>query len=213
MMRAGDAGESGGGEGGWRRKRTSQINRLEEGFDKLVGLIETIDRGLRQQAERSDESISQMRRIAESLSQSQAVGRQQAETLHDLGIEARNQTRQLQQVAEAVDALPKSISNQSEQLAKIRDQLEAQLEAQLSTAQGMQQLAAAADGLRNVAKEQRDQFASIHQANQEASMKIVETVNRQTRRFTWLMASVLALTVASTVAAVAAIWALVRAGG
>jgi len=197
---------SSGGEPAWPRRRTSQISRLEEAFDKLVGLVDTIDRHIANQADRSEQSVTQSRRMADALAQSQALERQRTEAVEELGNQYRTQTRQMQQMAEAVEALPRAIKNQSEQLAQIRDQLEAQLEAQLSTAQGIQQLAGAAEGLRAAAAVQRDHFERLHESQQTANLKLIGAVTQQGRRLSWAIGLAVAAALTAAGAAAAAIW-------
>ncbi|MCG3178122.1 MAG: hypothetical protein BIFFINMI_00445 [Phycisphaerae bacterium] len=213
LIRRGDDAETPVGPGAdltWPRRRTGQISRLEEAFDKLVGLVDTIDRHIQHQADRSEQSVTQTRRIADALTQSQSLDRQRTESVEELTNQYRNQTRAMQQVAESVEALPRAIKQQSEQLAQIRDQLEAQLEAQLSTAQSIQQLASVSETLRSLAGEQRHHFERLHESSQAASMQIAQTLARQSRRFTLLVTLAISAAVLAAGGLIAALWAMAR---
>ncbi len=208
MLRQGDEADQSSGRAGelaWPKRRTSQITRLEEGFDKLVALVDTIDRHIREQSDRSEQVSGHARRITDALAQAHGLGRQQTEAFEEMANQYRSQTRQMQQVAEAVEALPRTIKQQSEQLARIRDQLEAQLEAQLSTAQGVQQLAGAVEAMRGLAENQRRHFQQMEESTLTASRQVVQAVDRQDRRFAWLMAAAVVTAFLAAVVSAAAI--------
>jgi len=116
----------------------------------------------------------------------------------------------MQQVAEAVEALPRAIKHQSEQLGRIHGQLEAQLEAELSAAQGIQQLAGASDVVRNLADEQRRQFQLMQEASQSAGMQLAEAVERQNRRFSWVIGFLIGTALLSVAASAASLILLLR---
>jgi hypothetical protein len=190
----------------WPRRRASQLSRLEEGFDKLVGLADTIDQHIQKQAERSEQLIGQTRRLTDTVAQAHGLQKQRTEAVEEMANQYRTQTRQMQQVAEAVEALPRAIKHQSEQLGQVRDQLEAQLEAQLSTAQGIQQLAGSADVIRTLAEEQRRQFQQLQDASQSSTLRLADVLDRQNRRFTWLLIVSVAVALMSIAGSVVAIF-------
>ncbi|MDD4888750.1 MAG: hypothetical protein PHU85_02375 [Phycisphaerae bacterium] len=208
MLRQGDeaSGTSRpGAEVTWPRRRTSQLGRLEEGFDKLVSLVDVIDQHIQKQAERSEQLVSQTRRVADSVAQAHGLQKQRTEAVEEMANQYRTQTRQMQAVAEAVEALPRAIKQQGDQLGQIRDQLEAQLEAQLSTAQGIQQLAGATDVIRTLADEQRRHVQQLQEANQAATLQVAEALDRQNRRFGWLLGLSFTVAVLAAAGAVVAV--------
>jgi exonuclease VII large subunit len=193
-------------ETAWPRRRTSQMSRLEEGFDKMIGLVDTLDQHMNKQAEHGEQMIAQTRRLADSVGQAFALQKQRTEAVEEMANQYRTQTRQMQQVAEAVEALPRAIKNQGDTLGQVRDQLEAQLEAQLSTAQGVQKLATAGDTLRTLADEQRRHFQQLQESNQSANLQLATALERQGRRMSWLLGFAIAaamLAIACSAAAVA----------
>jgi chromosome segregation ATPase len=194
----------------WPRRRASQISRLEEGFNKLANLVDAIDQHLQKQADRSDQLIAQTRRLADTVAQTSGISKQQAEAVEEMANQYRTQTRQMQQVAEAVEALPRAIKHQSEQLGQIHGQLEAQLEAELSAAQGIQKLAGASDVVRNLADEQRRQFQMMQESSQSASMQLAEALDQQNRRFSWLIGFLIGTALLSVAASATSIVLLLR---
>jgi hypothetical protein len=193
-------------EPAWPRRRTSQMSRLEEGFDKMVGLVDTLDQHMHKQAEHGEQMLAQARRLADSAAQAYALQKQRTESVEEMANQYRTQTRQMQQVAEAVEALPRAIKNQSDTLGQVRDHLEAQLEAQLSTAQGVQKLASTGDTLRALADEQRRHFQQLQEANQSANLQLASALDRQGRRMSWLLGFAIAaaaLAIACSAGAVA----------
>jgi uncharacterized phage infection (PIP) family protein YhgE len=217
MIRSGDEASRTGQDGArpgsdltWPRRRTSQIGRLEEGFGRLVNLVDILDQHLQKQSDRSEQALTQTRRMADALSQGQALQKQRTEALEEMSNQYRNQTRQMQQVTEAVEALPRAMKQQSEQLGQVRDQLEAQLEAQLSTAQGIQQLAGATEMIRIVADDQRRHFEAMNEATQATNLEIARALERQNRRFTWLMAFTFTVALMAAASAALVIWWLAR---
>lgn len=204
---------AGPGELSWPRRRTSQLGRLEEGFDKLVNLVDVIDQHIQKQAERSEQLVSQTRRVADSVAQAHGLQKQRTEAVEEMANQYRTQTRQMQQVAEAVEALPRAIKQQGDQLGQIRDQLEAQLEAELSAAQGIQKLAGTTDVIRSLADEQRRHVQQLQEASQAAAIQLADALDRQGRRFGWLLGVSFAIAViAAAGAAVAVVLVLSRYG-
>ena len=193
------------------RRKATQISRMEEGFDKMIGLVDTLDQHMHKQADQGEQMLAQTRRLADSVGQAYALQKQRTEAVEEMANQYRTQTRQMQQVAEAVEALPRAIKNQGDTLGQVRDQLEAQLEAQLSTAQGVQKLASAGDTLRSLADEQRRHFQQLQESNQSANLQLANALERQGRRMSWLLGfAIAAATLAIAASAAAVMFVLTR---
>ena len=167
-------------------KREQTLNRLQEGYERLNGVIEEIQKHLAQQGERTDRICGALEQLARSTVDMAGLSRHQGESLEAIAghIEAGN--ARLAQVAESVTEIPKASRVQTEAINGIRKQLEMAGEQNLVTSQTMEKLSTAISTLGEVNTTQIEALTSMNRKSDDQSERLGKLIARQNKRFIML---------------------------
>lgn len=183
-------------------KREQTLNRLQEGYERLNGVIEEIQKHLAQQGERTDRICGALEQLARSTVDMAGLSRHHAETLEAIAghIEAGN--ARLGQVAESVTEIPKASRVQTEAINGIRKQLEMAGEQNLVTSQTMAKLGTAISTLGEVNSSQIEALAQMNRKSDDHSERLSKLIARQNKRFVMLFIVTIVLAVGAITAAI-----------
>ena len=188
-------------------RATSNVERLEEEYAKVVKLVESVQTHLEQQGERSESIARSLSRLAESLGHLPDASKTQLELLSTISQQMSADSACTKRVEENLSQLPRLADAQRETMVSIGRQLD--LSRQTSdrvgtTLEGFQQavtLLGEATGTSAKALQEMRWDASAREE------RVATILQEQTRRFTYFAAAAVGL---SVVAAVIGLLALIR---
>jgi len=193
------------------RKGDPQLAALEDGFGRLVQVLQSIDENAAQQRQQAGEMSGQLRALREVLAGLPGGAEQQA-ALKELAQELRGQAMRQQQVAEVVRRLPELTQSQLDKLGEIGRQLEASSETQVQAVESFNRFDRTVQGVLGQAGEQTAALRQMQAVSAQSGQQLAELIRRQNRRLLWFFVGVVVLG-AAVLAAAAVLWARRWGGG
>jgi methyl-accepting chemotaxis protein len=183
-------------------KREQTLNRLQEGYERINGVIEEIQKHLAQQGERTDRICTALEQLARSTTDMSSLSRAHVESLESIAghIEAGN--ARLGQVVDSVGEIPKATRVQTEAIHGIRKQLEMAGEQNLVTSQTMEKLSTAISTLGEVNTTQLEALNQMNRKSDDQAERLGKLIARQNKRFIMLFVVTIVLAVAAITAAI-----------
>lgn len=164
--------------------REAAIERLEEGYQKVVNLVESIQRHLAVQEERSAIVAQSLARLADSLERTPEWSAEQRRLLEGIARSADGQTGALQRIEGSLVQLPALADAQRESVTSISRQLDA-------TRQTHERVSAAVDGFRTAAtavgescQASAAEMRQMQEAARQGEARVAAMFQEQSRRFT-----------------------------
>ncbi|MBN1765189.1 MAG: hypothetical protein JW860_08030 [Sedimentisphaerales bacterium] len=174
-------------------KKEQPLAVMQEGFNRLVGVMESINESVVEQRRHSAniaESLVQVRDLIQVLP---ASSESQQQALGEMTEELKNQTLHSRQLVEIVKNLPELNQEQAERLGEIAAKLEASVETEARLSESFRQFDTSVQGMLNHSQAQATSLANIGQMLEKNEQRLQELVQKQQRRFTWLLLTVLAV--------------------
>lgn len=190
--------------GRWHR-REQVLQRLQEGYERVVELLSAIREHLdsdSEHAQRIDDSIGQ---LTETVSQWPASHERQRETLEEISKRIQGQCDQQQRLAEAVSEWPAAVGRQTETIDQVREELRAGQESQSEAASTLGSLEKGLGGLADSARTSTRMFESFDRKLDARDKALVDALETQTRKLKTLVGATLALSGLAAVAAIVAV--------
>jgi len=188
-------------------RTTSNVERLEEEYAKVVKLVESVQNHLELQGERSESMTRSLSRLAESLDHLPEASKTQLELLSTMSQQMSVDGACVKRVEENLSQLPRLADAQRETMVSIGRQLDLSRQTNdrvATTLEGFQQavtLLGEATGTSAKALQDMRWDASAREE------RVATILQKQTRRFTYFAAAAVGL---SVVAAVIGLIALIR---
>ena len=184
-------------------RRDAALERLEEGYGKILGLIESIERHLEQQDDQAEAVTRSLERIADTLGNWHERARTQAELVAEINSRLEAESARTRKFQESLAQWPAIADAQRETMSAISRQIDLSRETGdrvATTMQGFGQSVVELTEAVSTSTSTMDVFRTEAAAGEARFMKLFE---QQTRRLTFFAC------VAIGVAAVVAIMGLV----
>lgn len=178
----------------WGR-REQTLQQLQDGYQRLTELIDSMQRHMASQGERSERIASSLDRLARSLADLPAEARQQIQTLDAIAAHLETTNARAQSLADSVRQLPAVTRAQGEALDGMKQQLDMANETHVQLNHSLQSLGQAVGSLCHASQVQADSIRGLHTSGQEREGRLAELVVAQQRRFTRLFTITLILAV------------------
>lgn len=185
-----------------RQRQEEALIKLQEGYERVAGLIDSIHNHLDAQAGRTAQLADAIQRLAGSLSDLPDTSRRQAETLSSIAGELQKSNTQFRDWSEILATLPRSADAQAEALNRIDQQLAAANQTDERIVDSFTSLQQAVSALGASANSQVETLVSLKEAAQQREDHLAEQMQDQSKRFTMLFVVTLVLAVAAIVAIV-----------
>ena len=185
-------------------KKDQQLAALEEGFGRLVEVLESINDNVTQQREQATELKTNMERIGEVLV-SQSEDGQGQKAIVELTDELRSQAVRQQKVAETVQSLPELTQAQMNKLSEIARQLEASGETEVQMVESFNRFDNSVQGMVNNSNTQTAALREMGMKTEQSQERLQEIVAKQNRRLLWAIVVLAVLSLAAVGAAIFAI--------
>ena len=178
--------KNGGPLSRWARKDQA-IKQLQDGYERVTGLIEDVHNHLVTQGERGDRVCESLEQIARSVSDLPTVTRQQSHRLETIGTQIETTNLRMQQLAESVQEVPKIIRMQSDSLTGIARQLEMAQEQGVLANRTMDKLCGAIQTLNESNNAQVKALWTMNTTAGQQNELLTHLVRRQSRLFVALV--------------------------
>lgn len=198
--------------GRWHR-REQILQRLQEGYERVVELLSAIREHLDSDAEHSrqiDDSICQ---LSKTVGEWPASHERQRETLEEISKRIQDQCDQQQRLAAAVSEWPAAVGRQTETIDQVREEVRAGQESQSEVASSVGSLKKGLGVLADSARTSNRMFESLERKFDARDKALVDALETQTRKLKTLVGATLALSGLAAVAAIVAVLLHFRSPG
>ena len=189
------------------RREAGGREPLEEGFTRVVGLVESIQAHFKLQDERAERMAASFDRIAESLAQVPEASQTQVESLREIREQLQAGTAWTKRIEDSLSELPRMADAQRETMVSMGRQLEVLREADDRGTEVMGELGQSMSRLEDAAKASTGVLKDMHTDSAAREERMTGLVREQTRQ---LMRFALAAIVLAAVAALVSVVALLR---
>lgn len=191
-------------------KNDKQLTSLEEGFGRLVDVLESLNDNVVQQRRQSAEMTRHMEELNLSLRALPESSENQA-AMKDLTEEMRNQSLRQQQLTESIKPLPDLSQTQIEKLSDIARQLEAAGETDIQLVESFHRTQQYMQGMETHATAQTSALRDLGAASAHHNQQLQEMLTRQNRKLIWCFAVLTTLLVVA-IAAISVLLLISRSG-
>jgi len=188
-------------------KKDKQLAALEDGFARLVEVLESINDNVLRQQEQGAAMKNCLEKVSQSL-QALPDAHQSSLAVKELTDELRSQALRHQQVTEIIKKLPDLTQTQVDKLTDISRHLETSADADVQLVESFHHLDKSLQGLQDNSSDQTITLHHLQAAAQENNQNLARILAKQTRR---LLALLLIITILA-LAALAAIIIFVQQG-
>ena len=191
-------------------KNDQQITSLEEGFGRLVDVLESINENVVQQRHHSADMTQQMQELNQTLRALPESTESQA-AIKDFTEELRSQSLRQQQVTESIQSLPDLSQTQVDKLADITRQLEASGETEIQLVESFNRAQQSMQGMETHSTAQTSALRDLGASTAHYSQQLQEMLAKQNRKLIWCFAGLAALLVVA-IAAISVLLLMSRTG-
>ncbi len=180
----------------WRR-REEVIDRLQQGYDTVLELVESIQGHLSRQNQRNDQVTELLAEMTNGLREVPQAARQQAESVGQLASQMAISNRHSQTIISTLDDLPRSAAAQRQALDSIATQLGSSSCATEKLTERLDSIGGLVERLGDALQEQVRTLKAVQLATRHQESQIISIHQAQNRRFNILMAVVAVTAVAA----------------
>jgi chromosome segregation ATPase len=166
--------------------KTQSMERLQEGFNRLVGQLEGINENLAQQAHQQQElieKISQLPKVVESFPAAIANQQRMIEHLSEQMEAAATANRQF---VEAVKKIPDEAMRQTDALHSMNRQLSSLADTDMAMNENFAKFNGAIEKLSSTTAGQTDGIIQMSQTFEASDRYLKHLISQQNKRFTWI---------------------------
>ena len=182
----------------WSR-RDQTLARLQEGYEKVTQVIDTMQKHLAEQGERTERIASSLEQLARAVADLPTSSRQQLEALEGIAGQLETANVRSHHLSEALSELPKLTRLQAETLSGMKRQLEMATEHSAIGTQTMEKLGTT---LGEISTAQTRALQEINERTAEQNHHLARLIADQGRRFVWLFVVTIILAVGAIAAAI-----------
>lgn len=185
--------------------RETAIERLEEGYNRVIQLIESMQRHMAIQEERSATIADAVSKLAVAMSQTPQTMEQSRALLEALGDRAESQTQSLRRLEESLTQLPHLADAQRETMTLVSHQLDGMRRTTDSVTSTLDGFRTAVDRLGTATQESSAALAQWHEDSALRERRMAELLSEQTKRLTFFSVAAVCAAVAAAVIGLAAL--------
>lgn len=166
--------------------KIQSVEKLQAGFDKLVGQLQGINEHLSQQVDQHQELMSRMDKLPELLESFPSVVENQKQLTEELLERLKASTMKDQQFIEAIEKIPAETSKQTDALTDINNQLAAVADTDVQMAEGFNKFNHSLDKLDQSTADQTDSILQMSRTFATSDRYLKYLMSKQNRRFMWV---------------------------
>ncbi len=182
------------------RKRDQILEQLQNGYDKVLDLAESIQDHLALHNQRSDQVAELLMVLSKGIEDVPKATRQHAHTLASLAKQMEVENRQNREIVSAISELPRTAEAQKQGMDAIAVQVRASAAVTQKLSDRLDSVGQVVKLLGDALSEQVHTLRVVQQATRQQESQWVAVLDQHSRRSTMLTTSVLALAVILAVA-------------
>lgn len=191
---------------GLTRREPSGRERLEEGFVRVVELVESMQGHFRLQDERAERMAESLDRIAENLAGVPEASKTQTESLGEIRAQLQVGAAGAKRLEDSLSELPRIADAQRETMVSIGRQLDVLREAGERETETMDELRQSAARLEEATHASTAALKDMDAGSTAREEQMAELVREQTRKLTLFALAVIALAVVAALVSVVALF-------
>ena len=166
--------------------REEQLEKLQEGFDKLVNQLQGINEHLNRQAEQHEALMGRIKQLPELLESFPAMVENQKQITEQLLEQFRSAAAKNEQFIDAVEKIPAETSKQTDALVDIDHQLAAAADIDVQMAENFNNFNQTLDKLNQSTIDQTDGISQMSKTYAASDRYLKYIISKQSRRFMWI---------------------------
>ena len=178
-------------------ERQESLQKLQEGFDKLVEQLQGINEHLSRQATRHEDLMARIEQLPEMLESFPAVVENQKLITEQLLEQLKASTAKNEQFIDAVEKIPNETAKQTDALVNINHQLSAAADIDVQMTESLNNFNESLDKLNQSTVSQTDGIIQMSKTFAASDRYLKYIISRQNKRFMWIF--IAAISICTTV--------------
>jgi hypothetical protein len=178
-------------------KKDRPLAAMEEGFNRLVEVLESLNHNVVQQREQGAEISSRLMEVVDLTKVVPDAIQTQTQLAKSMNDSISEQTIHSQQLVELIKNLPDLSRDQLEKLGDISDQLESSTQSELKMAQSFNRVDLSVQDMAEHSKAQSISLKNIGEVIVQGDEKLTTLLAKQNKRFAWMFGVILILSLAA----------------
>jgi len=168
-------------------KKELQLAALEESFNRLVDVLESLNQNVSQQTLHNKDLVEHLAQTGQTMQALPEHVETQGRSIQKLAQEIKDHTVRNQQVVEIVKTLPDLNRQQVDRLGDINRQMETSVENESRMVESFTHFDSAVQGMLSNTKAQTLSLANMGEMLEKNEQQVQNLIKHQSRRFTWLL--------------------------
>ena len=177
------------------RPREEQLEKLQEGFDKLVNQLQGINEHLNLQAEQHEALMERIKQLPALLESFPAMVENQKQVTEQLLEQLRGAAAKNEQFIDAVDKIPAETSKQTDALTNIDHQLAAAADIDVQMSDNFNNFNQTLDKLNQSTISQTDGILQMSKTFATSDRYLKYIISKQSKRFMWIFIAAISVCV------------------
>lgn len=175
--------------------RSESLEKLQEGFEKLIGQLKGINEHLDQQANRHEELMGRIEQLPSLLESFPQIVENQKKITEQLIDQLKSSNAKNDQFIDAVEKIPNETAKQTDALVNIDHQLAAAADIDVQMTEGLNNFNEALDRLNQSTVSQTDGIVQMSKTFAASDRYLKYIVSRQNKRFMWIFIAAISVCV------------------
>ncbi len=168
------------------RPAAESLEKLQEGFDKLVNQLQGINEHLNRQADQHEVLMNRIKALPELLESFPAMVENQKQVTEQLLEQLRAAAAKNEQFIDAVDKIPSETARQTDALINIDHQLAAAADIDVQMAENFNNFSQTLDKLDQSTNSQTDGILQMSKTFATSDRYLKYIISKQSKRFMWI---------------------------
>jgi hypothetical protein len=168
------------------RPTAESLEKLQDGFDKLVNQLQGINEHLNRQADQHEELVSRIKQLPELLESIPAMVTNQKQITEQLLEQLRSAGAKNEQFIDAVEKIPSETARQTDALVDIDHQLAAAADIDVQMSENFSNFYQTLEKLDRSTNSQTDSILQMSKTFATSDRYLKYIISRQNRRFMWI---------------------------
>lgn len=180
-------------------KSSAGLERIEQEYNRVVGLVESMQEHLGQNAERTEMMAKSIERLADNLEALPETSRRQLEVLESIREEAAADTQRAVNIEQSLSQLPQLADAQREVMVTISRRMEESKDTDEKLSETLSGVRQSVELMSRATETSANAITMMRSEESERQDKIAKLLQQQTDRITWMASSAIALAVIAVI--------------
>ena len=174
-------------------KKQESLEKLQEGFNKLIGQLQGINEHLNRQVTQHEDLMSRLEQLPKLLENFPAVAENQRQVIEQLLEQLKASAAKSQQFVDAVGKIPTETAKQTDALVDIDHQLAAAADTDVQMAESFNKFNETLDKLNQSTLGQTDGIMQMSKTFATSDRYLKYIISRQNKRFLWIFVTAISV--------------------